>query len=64
LIYKTEIEVIEGKKVTPEAIGMSLLNAEKGKIIRSPEGITTALDIFDEMSITVVKPKPRIIGHL
>lgn len=61
LVYKAEITATLNEKVVPDAIGMSLFNAQNGKIIQPTNGITTALDIFDEMSIKVVKPKPRII---
>jgi hypothetical protein len=40
---------------------MCLLDPHKGVVIVPPEGITTAKDIFDEISIRVIKPKPRII---
>ena len=61
LLYRAEIEVLENKVVIPELQGMCLVSAE-GKAEVSPlEGITTASSVFDEMSITVVRPKPRII---
>jgi hypothetical protein len=40
---------------------MCILDPEKGVEIQPQNGITTAKDIFDEISITVVRPKPRII---
>ncbi|MEZ4969729.1 MAG: DUF2271 domain-containing protein [Flavobacteriaceae bacterium] len=59
LVYKANITAVEGNMVVPEAIGMSLLDKD-GKI-RPLEGITTALDIFDEITVTVVKPKPKVL---
>lgn len=59
LVYKASIEAVKGNTVIPEVVGMSVLNKD-GEIIRPVEGITTALDVFDEITITVVKPKPRI----
>lgn len=60
LLYKTKIITREGVKVTPEIIGMSTL--ESGNCnIRPLIGITTAKNIFDKISITVIKPKPKII---
>lgn len=63
LIYKAEVEAVEGNTVIPEVVGMCLLNSEDEKIIQPLKGITTAMDVFDEMSIVIVKPKPRIIEH-
>ncbi len=61
LVYKAEIKAIEGTRTTPEIVGMSLTD-EKGKATLQPlKGITTATDIFDDIVITVVKPKPRIL---
>lgn len=59
LVYKAYIEAEKGNTVVPEVVGMSLLNKD-GEIIQPLKGITTALDVFDEITITVVKPKPRI----
>lgn len=61
LLYKAEIKAVVGKKAIPELVGMSILNSEDGKIVQPVSGITTAKDVFDEMSVEVVKPKPRII---
>jgi hypothetical protein len=61
LLYKAEIEAIEGNIVKPEVVGMCMPDSPDGKIIQPLAGITTAIDIFDEMSVTVVKPKPRIL---
>ncbi len=47
--------------VIPIVQGMCLLN-EAGKAVLEPlVGITTATGVFDEISIKVVRPKPRII---
>ncbi|MCA1759584.1 MAG: hypothetical protein LC658_07425 [Bacteroidales bacterium] len=61
LLYKAEITVEEGNTAMPEIIGMSVLDSEDGNLIKPLEGITTAIDIFDEIEISVARPKPRII---
>jgi hypothetical protein len=61
LIYKAEITAEEGNAAIPEIIGMSVLDSEGGNLIKPMEGITTATDIFDEMEISVTRPKPRLI---
>lgn len=60
LVYKGYIEVVEGNTVVPELVGMSILNKE-GECVKPVEGITTAQDVFDKITISIVKPKPRIL---
>jgi hypothetical protein len=61
LLYKTEITAEEGNSAIPGIIGISVLDSEGGNLIKPLEGITTATDIFDEMEISVTRPKPRLI---
>lgn len=61
ILYRVEIEANKDNVVIPVLQGMCLVN-ETGQAVVSPlEGITTASAVFDELSITVVSPKPRII---
>jgi hypothetical protein len=60
IVYKADIKAVSGNTVIPEVIGMSVLK-ERGKIIQPQEGITSALNIFDEITISVVRPKPKIL---
>jgi len=61
IIYKAPVKAIEGKSFKPEIILQSTW--EKGSVITGPlsDGITTARNVFDEMKITVIKPKPKLI---
>lgn len=61
LVYKAYVEAQKGNVVIPEVIGMSIVDETGGGIIRPLEGITTALDVFDEIVISVVKPKPKVL---
>jgi hypothetical protein len=62
LLLKAEIAAIKGRVVVPEISGMCVLDQE-GKVLVEPlHGITTATEVLDEISISVVKPKPRIIN--
>ena len=63
LLYKAELEVLYDFKNVPELSGMTLLDQNNRALVKPIQGITTATDIFDEMSIKVVKPKPRIIKN-
>jgi hypothetical protein len=61
LLYKSEIIATEGAVVEVELVGMTIFDSPDGEIIQPMKGITTAAEIFDEISISVLRPKPRII---
>ncbi len=62
LLYKAEIFAIEGTVVNPEIEGMSVSNSNGDILIQPLEGITTADKVFDELSIAIVKPNPKILN--
>ncbi len=62
LIYRTQITASLGTKIVPEILGMTNPASSLEEIITPLEGISTASDIFDEISLNVVKTKPRIIS--
>ena len=62
LLYRTEIKADEGLEYAPVATLMSLWEAGKNRITPIDETITTATDVFDEISIVIIKPKPVIIN--
>lgn len=61
LIHATVADAVEGTVVTPEIEGMCLPDATPDSLIRPLTGITTALSVFDEISIEPVRPNPAII---
>jgi len=61
LLYKAEIIAENGNQATPKIVGMCILNSKGEVEIKPMEGITTATDIFDEITVVVEGPKPRII---
>jgi hypothetical protein len=62
LLLRAEIEAVKDVKVFPEISGMCVFDPE-GRVVVDPLlGITTATEVLDEVSISVVKPKPRIIN--
>lgn len=61
LLYRAEIESSLGNETKPEIQGMCLLDSLNEAIVKPVEGITSAKDIFDQININVVKPKPRIL---
>ena len=62
LIYKAKISATTGTTVVPEIVGISMPGSTLDSIIKPVKGITTATDVFDEISLRVVKTKPRIIS--
>ncbi len=63
LLYRADIQAVLEHTVTPEITGISIIDDEAGSVIRLPIGITTASNIFDELSIVVVKPRPKILNN-
>lgn len=61
LLYKAEILAKAGEGAKAVIEGISMLDNANRVHVQPAEGITTAKDIFDEISIRVIKPKPRII---
>ena len=64
ILYRVEIEANKDNAVIPVipvVQGMCLVSEEGQAVVSPLAGITTASAVFDELSITVVSPKPRII---
>jgi hypothetical protein len=61
LIFRADIKAVEGLKFKPEIISQSTWT--KGVVDVEPvsEGITTAKSVFDDVRISVSKPKPKLI---
>ncbi len=62
LLYRAEIKADEGCKYIPVTAFMSLWEDGKNTLVPVDETITTAKDVFDEISIAIIKPKPVIIN--
>lgn len=61
LLYKAEIPAQTGLKVKPELIGMAAPDTSNKNLLQPVKGITTASDIFDQIEISVVNARPKII---
>lgn len=61
LLYKAVVEVQKAGMAVPEISGMCLFDKENQVVVEPLRGITTATEVFDEISIAVVRPKPRIL---
>lgn len=62
LLYRVEIEAGKDNVAIPGLQGMCLVDDAKQVHVETLQGITTATSVLDEMTITVVRPKPRIIN--
>jgi len=61
LIFRSDIKAIEDLKFIPEIVSQSTWN--KGVVSVEPvsDGVTTAKDVFDDIQISIIKPKPKLI---
>jgi hypothetical protein len=62
LLYRTEIRATEGATYRPEIVAMSLWEGGINRMLLVDSTITTARDVFDQISVLLVKPKPVIIN--
>ncbi len=63
LLYKAEVRAVLENRIVPVITGISMIDAEGENIIQPIKGITTASKIFNEISVVVVKPKPKILNN-
>lgn len=61
ILYRAEIEAEMDQIAIPELSGMCLYREGSPASIEALKGITTATGVFDEISISVHRPKPRIL---
>ena len=63
LLYRAEIKADEGLKYIPDIAFMSLWEeGNTNKLVPVDETITTAQNVFDEVTLVIIKPKPVIIN--
>ncbi len=61
IVYKTEIVAEQGFSIVPELAGMTVKDSVGGILIKPLQGITSAGKIFNEISLNMVSPNPKII---
>ena len=61
LLYKVKITAVEGMKYIPVLSGQSIWENGKTRVEPVSDGVTTAKEVFDEMKISVIRPKPKFI---
>jgi hypothetical protein len=61
LIFKADIKAAEGLKFKPEIVSQSTWNKGEITIETVSEGVTSARNVFDDIRISIIKPKPKLI---
>jgi len=61
LLFKAEIQAVEGLVVEPALVNQSIWEDGNNRIEPVSKGVTTARDVFDHISISVQKPKIKLI---
>lgn len=61
LVFRADVKALEDQKFSPGIIGQSVWAEGIARIEPVSEGITTAKEVFDEIQISVMRPKPKLI---
>jgi hypothetical protein len=61
LLFRAKIRAIEDSTFTPVIVAQSIWEKGVASVEPVSEGITTAKDVFDEIRISVIRPKPKLI---
>jgi hypothetical protein len=60
LLYKANVKAEQGNDYTPELTYMSLWDNGENTLAPVDSTITTAQNVFDTITVSIVKPKPRL----
>jgi hypothetical protein len=55
---------MEGLEVEPELYAQSIWENGINRVEPVSEGVTTAKDVFDQILLSVSRPKPKLVTHL
>ena len=61
LLFRADIRAIEDSTFRPLLVAQSIWEKGIVRVETVSEGITTAKDVFDEMKISIIRPKPKLI---
>lgn len=61
LIFRAELRAAEGNTFRPEIVSQSTWTGGVVRVEEVSDGITTARDVFDDIKISVIRPKPKLI---
>jgi hypothetical protein len=62
LLYRADIKADEGNRYTPQIAALSFWNEGRNTLVPLDSTITTAQNVFDEITLDVIRPKPIIIN--
>lgn len=61
MLFKAEVNAQEGLKFAPVLEGQSIWESGINRVEPVSPGVTTARDVFDDIQISVIKPKPKLV---
>jgi hypothetical protein len=61
LLFKAAVEAKEGLKFTPVLEAQSVWEKGVNRVEPVSDGVTTARNVFDDIQITVIRPKPKLV---
>jgi len=61
LLFRADIVAEEGTMVTPEIVAQSVWENGLNRIESVSEGVTSARNVFDDIKISVIKPKMKLL---
>jgi hypothetical protein len=61
LLYRTDVKATKGNQYTPRIAAMSLWENGENLLMPLDATITSAQNVFDEITVRIIEPKPAII---
>jgi hypothetical protein len=59
LVYRAKVIADMGKHFTPQLHGMAIYSSNRDEILQPVKGITTAKDIFEDITIRVIRTEAK-----
>ncbi|MCK5347460.1 MAG: hypothetical protein KAR20_28820, partial [Candidatus Heimdallarchaeota archaeon] len=61
LLFKANVKAIEKEKYTPVLNAQSIWDNGSVRLEPVSEGVTSARNVFDNIQISIIRPKPKLI---
>jgi hypothetical protein len=61
ILFRADIIAEEGTMVTPEIVAQSVWESGLNRVEPVGEGVKSARNVFDDIKISVIKPKMKLI---
>jgi len=62
LLFRADIKAMEDMQFNPSLAGQSVWDKGVARVEPVSNGITTAKEVFDEIQISIIRPKPKLIN--